>query len=255
MLPIVPAGNFPDAFLNQDFRYDISFLWFKKAAEAHFYFEKGKSPSEYRAVLEAETKGFIGWLSYHRKHVYVSIMELVDTGKGRMLRSRYFSQEIVRGGKREVIEFILDYSKMTVGIRESKPGQGVVVSQDIIPNHIVYNDVLSAYYNLRGGVFGLKRKGDVFEIDTMPRKGVSRITVTIASEEMEREKKTDRDDAHYLVRLDVDKRLFGQREGIVWVWADRNFVPVMGEVRDVVLFGDVMGYKKDTAKNGISNRP
>lgn len=242
-LPIVPSESFPDAFLNQDFWYDLSFLWFTRAAEAHFYFEKGERPSEYRAVLEAETKGFIGWLSSHRRHTYTSVMELVDTGKGKMLRSRYFSQEIVKGGKREVTEFILDYSKRTIVTRDSKPGYGAVVSQGAIPGNVTYNDVLSAYYNLRGGVFGVKRRGETFKLDTMPRRGVSHITVSIADGETEREKKVDMEDAKFLVRLDVDRRLFRQREGIVWIWADREFVPVMGEVKNVVLFGDVRGYK------------
>lgn len=61
-IPVVPAERFPETFLNKDYLYDISFLWFTKAAEARFYFEKGEGPSEYRAVLDAETKGFIGWL-------------------------------------------------------------------------------------------------------------------------------------------------------------------------------------------------
>jgi len=243
-LPIVPAESFPDTFLNQDFSYDISFFWFTKAAEAHFYFKKGERPSEYRAVLEAETMGFVGWLTHYRRHRYVSVMELVDTGKGRMLRSKYFSQEIVKGEKREVTEFILDYSKRTMVTRESKPGQDVVVSKGIIPENVTYNDVLSAYYNIRGGVFGVKRKGDTFKIDTMPRRGVSHITVSIADEEVEKERRADMEDAHFLVRMDVDRRLFRQKDGIVWVWADREFVPVMGEVRDVVFFGDVRGYKK-----------
>lgn len=239
-LPVVPSESFPGAFLNQDFWYDISFFWFPRAAEAHFYFEKGERPSEYRAVLEAETKGFIGWLSSYRRHRYVSIMELVNTGRGRMLRSRYFRQEIIKGEKREVTEFILDYSKRTIVTRESKPGQGVVVSKGIIPGNAVYNDFLSAYYNLRGGVFGIKKKGDTFKIDTMPRKGVSHIIVSIANEEAGR----DTEDAYFLVRLDVDRRLFGQKDGTVWIWTDREFVPVTGEVKNVVFFGDVRGYKK-----------
>lgn len=243
-LPTVPVKSFPDAFLNQEFSYDLSFFWFTKAAEAHFYFKKGERPSEYRAVLEAETMGFVGWLTHYRRHRYVSVMELVDTGKGRMLRSRYFSQEIVKGETREVTEFILDYSKRTISTRESKPGQDLVVSEGIIPENVTYNDFLSAYYNLRGGVFGVKRKGDTFKIDTMPRRGVSHITVSIADDEVERERKVDMKDAHFLIRMEVDRRLFRQKEGIVWVWADRELVPVMGEVRDVVFFGDVKGYKK-----------
>jgi len=243
-VPIVAADRFPEAFLNQDFWYDISFLWFSKAAEGHFYFEKGEEPSEYRAVLDAETKGFIGWLSSYRRQRYVSVMDLVSTDKGRMLRTKYFSQEIRKGDQSEIVESFIDYTNLTITTRESNPGEKTAVSVETIPKDIIYHDFLSAYYNFRGGVFGVKKKGDIFKVDTLPRKGVSHIDVTIADEETEKGRKIDMEDAHFLVRLDLDKRLFGQKDGEVWVWADKDFVPVMGEVRHISFFGDVRGYRK-----------
>lgn len=254
-LPVVPAENFPEAFLNQDIWYDISFLWFSRAAEAHFYFEKGERPSEYRAVLEAETKGFIGWLTSHRKQKYLSIMELEETSVGRMLRSRYFRQEITDGSEVEKVEFILDYSKRLITTRESKAGKGETVFHDVIPDNIIYNDVLSAYFNLRGGVLGNKKKGETFLIDTMPRKGVSHIRVSIADGKLEKIKSTDMNGAEYLIRVDVDKRIFGQKDGVVWIWADTDLVPVMGEVMDVVFFGDVTGYRKTRNGNNSNVSP
>ena len=243
-IPVVPAERFPETFLNKDYLYDISFLWFTKAAEARFYFEKGEGPSEYRAVLDAETKGFIGWLSSDRRQRYVSVMDMVDTDKGRMLRTKYFSQEIRKGDRSEIVESFIDYTNYTITTRESNPGGKTAVSVETIPKDIIYHDFLSAYYNLRGGAFGVRKKGDLFKVDTLPRKGVSHIDVTIADEETERDRKIDMEDAHFLVRLDVDKRLFGQSDGEVWVWADRDFVPVMGEVKHISLFGDVRGYRK-----------
>lgn len=248
LLPVVSSDRFPEAFLNEDLRYDLSFLWFNRAAVAHLSFEKGSSPSEYRAVLVAETKGFVGWV-YYRKHRYVSIMEMVNTEKGRMLRTRYFIQEFYKWGGREVRESTLDYSNKVMITRESKPGMDLVVYEEVIPDKVIYNDVLSAYYNLRGGVFGVKRKGNTFMIDTIPRKGVSKITVAVANDETERERKAYAEDARFLLKLDIDKRIFGQKNGTVWLWVDKDLVLVMGEVRDVIFFGDVRGYR-----NASTNR-
>lgn len=77
-------GLYDDFFSKGDIRrfngevlhFDISFLWFKKAASAYvrFFHENGK----YHSILEAETKGIIGWFTDYRKHLYKADFEILD---------------------------------------------------------------------------------------------------------------------------------------------------------------------------------
>lgn len=244
-VPIVSNNNFPDAFLNQNYRYNISFLWFNDAAEGHFFFERGNKPNEYRSVLEINTKGFIGWLTSYRKYKYESVMDIRKTQKGRRLISRFFQQDIFWGKNRKTTSFRIDYSKGVITNIDTSTGGNTEVVEHNIPENVIYEDLLSAYYNFKGGVFGYYKKGDVFEIDTLPRKGVSKIKVTIADEDTERAMGQNFNGSAFLVRLDVDRRLFGQKGGIVWVWLDRNLVPLMGNVKDVLGYGDVWGVIKN----------
>jgi hypothetical protein len=64
-----------DHFLNEKLDYDISFLWFSKAASGSVTFSReGKG---YKAVLQAETKGFVGFFTSYRKHRYVSHLSYI----------------------------------------------------------------------------------------------------------------------------------------------------------------------------------
>jgi hypothetical protein len=63
-------------FAGETLYYDISFLWFGNAAspKVSFYEEHGK----YFSVLEASTKGFVGFFTAYRKHYYKTEFEVID---------------------------------------------------------------------------------------------------------------------------------------------------------------------------------
>jgi len=235
--------NFPEQFLSDDFWYDVKFLWFNDIADGHFFFKKGENPHEYKAVLEGRTKGFIGWLASHRIQRYTSTMELINTQNGMRLRSRRFLREVITGKKKEETDYLLDYASRHVTVRHSETGKGDSASRYEIPDGVVYEDLLSGYFNFKGGVFGRINKGDVFELDTISRTGGSKVKISIIDDNasgFKKLKKADKE-SFFIIRLEIGKELFGQKRGIVRVWSDSNLIPLTGQIVDVIGFGDVWG--------------
>ena len=237
------APSFPDRYAGEDHWYDLSFMWFSNIAEGHFYLERGKKAGEYRAILDAETKGFLGWLTSYRKHRYISTMETIELKGEKRLRSRHFMRKVIKGDRIETTESIIDYDRGLVKTIETKHGSEPLISELRIPENLVYEDLLSAYFNLKGGIFGAIRNGTYLTIDTIPRKGMSKIRIK-ALEKDESAKLEKIDGAAFVFRVEVEKSFFGQTDGLVWVWTDAELVPIYGRVENVVGFGDVRGSLK-----------
>jgi len=230
-----------DYFLGEKINYDISFLWFSKAATGSLKFEP--EGGGFSATLYAETLGFIGFLTQYRKHIYISHMNYIpDKNKMRVTLFERF----VNYGKREEKSYsILDYDKMTVHLTDYVKGK---IKEDIvepIPEGIEYEDILSAFYNFRLGFYGEIKRGRKFQIKTIPSEGKSTIDVHIKTHE--ESKKTGRifgkdynpDLMHVNVR--VPEEIFKSKNGDVSVLFDEAIVPAFGVVQDYIGFGDVKG--------------
>lgn len=235
-----------DYFLNEEVKYDINFLWFKKAAEGSFKFTReGKG---YRAVLEAETKGFIGFFTSYRKHRYVSYMTYLPE-KRKLQVNRFERYAIIRKREEKTITD-LDYDTRLMNWEEYKKGRLIEEKSEPIPEGAEYEDILSAFYNFRMGVFGPIEKNRKFEVNTIPEKGVSTISVKICGEE-------DAPLARKLfgsffsddlvhVKVKVPKDIFKSKKGEVSMLLNDKIIPLQGVVKDYIGFGDIKG----TLKNG-----
>ncbi len=237
------SSNFPEAFLNNDFSYNVKFLWFSNMAEARFFFKKGKKTNGYKAVLEGQTKGFIGWLTSNRKHRYTSTMELITTQKGPHLRSNHFLREIINGDEKETTSYILNHKDKQVTVRHSKTGMDDEVNHFEMPGNKIYEDLLSAYFNVKSGILGNIQKGSIFEIDTISRKKISKVKVTVIDDNAHgiNELVEINNKASFIIKLELDKELFSQKNGATWIWTDINLIPLTGRIVDVIGFGDVWG--------------
>jgi hypothetical protein len=94
----LPTGKIT-RFAGEALYYDISFLWFENAASAKvsFFEEHGK----YFSVLEASTKGFVGFFTAYRKHYYKTEFEVIDNG--RRLRPKTFLIEEQRDKRDDLV--------------------------------------------------------------------------------------------------------------------------------------------------------
>src|SRR3972149_7826224 len=97
--------------------YDIGFLWFKKAAEGKITFKKNNNDSNYTAVLEAETLGFIGFITSYRKYIYISHLKY-DENLNRLISTKFERIEIV-GNKIWQSATLIDYESNKINWKSS----------------------------------------------------------------------------------------------------------------------------------------
>lgn len=233
----LPAGQIT-RFSGETLYYDISFLWFKNAASAKVSFFKKNG--KYFSVLEASTKGFVGFFTSYRKHFYETQFEVIDNGK--KLRPKTFLRQVIIGSQVEGTRHHFDYTKRLHTWEKHLDGEKIETGQEEIPSDSAFNDILTSFYNARNSVYGKLKKGMQFKIKTIPEKGHDEISVHIWSGqdqekfriEENREKKDE-----FLVNINVPKEIFKSKTGELMVWTSKHYVPVETIVKDYILLGDL----------------
>lgn len=225
-------------FDGETLHYDISFLWFDKAATAAVSFYK--IDGQYQSLLVAETKGFVGWFTSYRKHVYKSTFDIVDNGE--RLRSNKFEREVVIGDNVEKTTHVLDYAERKHRWSAFKNGALTDQGTEDIPPDMYFDDILAAFYNFRNSVYGKLAKGASFKINTIPEKGVREISVLIKTEKEEetvRIQQVRKKAEEILLRVIIPKEVFKTKTGELLFWSSKNYIPLETTVLDYVLLGDL----------------
>lgn len=243
---ITPQGEY-DSFIPQgDIRrfageiliYDIDFLFFKNAAiaRAHFYEYNGK----YFATLSAETKGIVGFFTNYRKHYYKSSFDIVD--QGRRVQTRKFVREVINGDEMERTIHFLDYTSLTHFWFLYRSGELKERHRDPIPEGVIYDDVLAAFYNFRNGVYGELKKGVAYKMDTIPDKSLKKITAYIHTEKEQEQIRIDEDRAknnEILLNVLLPKDVFKTKTGQLVFWTSNHYIPIETTIKDYILLGDL----------------
>lgn len=220
--------------------YDISYLWFDRLAEGRLSFVAGAHPGTFQAELEAKTLGVAAWLTNERIHRYVSLMKQGEDGR---LHSLRYETLIIKGKGKSRQErsklYLFDEDRGEVRYRRSKNGKAG--TSEILPlDGPRPNDLLTAFYNFRAGVFGPLQPGSRYRIPTFSREGESEIVVeTIADDERHNYPFFPRHGL--LAQVTVDQEVFDTGGGHVYVWFDPAGRPARGIVEKVIGLGDVRG--------------
>lgn len=224
-------------FNGETLSYDISFLWFDKAANATVSFYK--KSDHYEALLIAETKGVVGWFTAYRKHIYRATFDILEGNK--RLRSNKFEREVVIGDTKDRTVHKMDYTARTHTWVATKNGDEVKGSEEIPPDEN-FDDILTAFYNFRNSVYGKLVKGASFKIHTIPEKGVHELSVYIKTEKEEEEirtamgrKKAD----ELLLNVIIPKEIFKTKTGELLFWSSKHYVPLSTTVVEYILLGDL----------------
>ena len=265
-----PAGAAaPKASLppEENYLYDVDFIFFKNVAEGILRLRRLNNLS-YRAELIAETKGFIGFLTGYRKNYYASEMEY-DPARGRFL-TRHYTKAVHRGPNISKTTMAIDREARTVQWATTFNGEPLEKGTEPIPGGVTYEDLLSAFFNFRGGGFGPVSKGRHLTVVTLPAYDTSKeekesgeslvrdFDIRIAdpaSERRYREIYGREKEKGFLVLVKVPKELFGQETGEVRVWFDEGLVPVSATVDRAYYFGDVHGTLRKAAAGRAAPLP
>ncbi len=232
-----PTGKIT-RFAGETLYYDISFLWFDNAASAKvsFFEEHGR----YFSVLEASTKGFVGFFTSYRKHFYKTEFEVIDNGK--KLRPKTFLRRVTIGSQTETTRHEFDYATRLHTWENLENEKQVETGQNEIPPDNAFNDILTSFYNVRNSVYGKLENGRKFKIHTIPEKGHSKISVHIWSKPDQerfriaegREKKDE-----LLFNIIVPKEIFKTKTGELRAWISKHYIPLETTVKDYILLGDL----------------
>lgn len=257
------AGPRPSLPPDENYLYDVDFLFFKNIAEGTLRLRRLGNLS-YRAELIAETKGIIGFLTSYRKNHYASDLEY-DPARGRFF-TRNYTKTVYRGLNISRTTMEIDRQGRTIRWAATSNGGLREKGTEPIPPGVVYEDLLSAFFNFRGGAFGPLSRGRHFTILTLPaydtpkeerERGESLardFDIRLADPETERRYRRayDREkERGLLVLVKVPKELFGQETGEVRVWFDESLIPVSATVEQAIYFGDVHG----TLRKAVIGRP
>ncbi|MEK6600150.1 MAG: DUF3108 domain-containing protein [Deltaproteobacteria bacterium] len=226
-------------FDGEEFTYNIGFWWFKKAATGKIGIHR-LSEGNYKITLQAETTGFIGFITKYRKDIYTTYAE--EWEEGRRLRTTKVEKIIHIGDKVREGYTIVDYNKRTYRWKSWGSGQEGKEVEEPLPTRGYYDDPLTGFYNFRFGVYGPIEEGKEFHVPTFPRKGISTIYVKIATNK-EKAARINPDPAEvdYLADIVIDKELFGSQTGKLEVRFTKGLIPIQATAKDLILFGDVRG--------------
>ena len=246
----LPGVSVPKAFPHtESLQYDIGFLWFKQAAQGDLSLQPKGPPGHFVATLEAKTHGFIGLLTRYRKNTYQSFLRF-DPLVQRLTTSRFVKEEIVGGESTKTVTD-LDYKKREITWQRYEDGVLTEEGREAIPPGVVYEDVLSAFYNLRQGFYGVLDQGRHLTLNTLPLRGgqkkkyaIRTFDIRIATpgeEEEERKRFPDLARQGLLAIVRIPKEIFRQKTGEVRIWLDQDLIPLTSVIEDAIFFGDVKG--------------
>jgi len=97
-----------------------------------FFEEHGK----YFSVLEASTKGFVGFFTAYRKHYYKTAFEVIDNG--RRLRPKTFSRQVTIASNAETTDHKFDYAHRLHTWEKYANKEKVDSGQDKIPQRVLF---------------------------------------------------------------------------------------------------------------------
>ena len=226
-------------FLDERPSYNIALLWFKKAATGSFkLIREGEG---YMAILEVETRGFIGFLTSYRRHIYRSHMNYLPDKK--KLRVHFFERHVTIGKKVEKTLTRLDNDKGIIHATFFEKGELVRVEDEPIPDGVEYEDILSAFYNARIGYYGPLEARRHFQIRTIPSEGESVIDVEFSSRDetmrWRRKLMGNSEERFIAAKIRVPRKIFESKTGEVSALFNEALIPVQGVVKDYIGFGDM----------------
>lgn len=236
------AGRHPviDDLIGESLHYDMSFLWFERLAVGFIEFLPTADPGVYLLRMEARTRGLAARFTRNRVEKFETIVDIGSHGQLRPLSHR--SHRITGSGdsiSQRTVRYTFDYQDGTIRYERIKNGK---VREDewfdLNPEEPVY-DVVSAFYNLRLGYFGMPGTDKIL-IPTFHHRGEQDILVEPVGK-MRSAENHFFDDGGRLCRVLMDPAIFNTRSRDVLLSFDKQMRLDKGIIKRVIGLGDLRG--------------
>lgn len=231
------AQQTPAEPVAERYQYDISFLWFSRIATGELSLQPAEEAGQWRAQLGAQTQGVAAWLTSERAQQYTSLMTLDKAGRLTALRHDSKAVKTEDGRQRiRLKSYLFDHEGQRIVEKVDRDGRKKEEIQPMPPD--TPSDVLTAFFNVRRGVYGPLKAGNRFRIPAYSRKGPTEIIVDVLGAR-QRPRRPKFPDQGLLLAVQVDQEIFDTNDGIVYVWLDEQGRPAQVVVENVVGLGDV----------------
>lgn len=230
-----------DFFTGEVLRYEVGF-WLIDPVGSGVADFRNLGHGRYRVYHVGKAEGFVEWLTGYRREIYRSTMRTINNGK-RLIPLRFEEYSVIGEWYRKKTT-TYDYPGHKVIIEGEKEGKPMKREEMEIPMGVLYDDPVTAFYNLRFGVYGKVEPGKEFILRTLPSKGHEIIRIKVATKEetesarTEEKVKTGKD---LLIRILLDREMWGRKKGELEIWFNRDLIPISGVVKDIPWFGNVKG--------------
>lgn len=237
----ISGQSIGERFSGEVLKYDFGFWIFKRAGEGFLTFQ-ALGNGQYLAHHEGKTLGIVGWATRYRRDTYRSIMKMDREGR-RFLPLR-LEEEVVIGSslRQRITEF--DYFRGKIFTEDRRGGEVEREAVDI-PDGVFYEEPLTAFYNLRFGVYGKIKAGERYSIVTVPRAGRSKVIhLEVISEETGGGAwRVGNGNGQRILRIQarMDKELVGSLQGALEGWFTEDMIPLGGVAKDLFFFADLVG--------------
>lgn len=231
-------GNF---FIGETLKYEVGF-WLIDPVGGGVADFQSLGHGRYRVYHVGKAEGFVGWLTSYRREIYRSTMTTINDGK-RLIPLKFEEYSVIGEWYRNKTT-TYDYPGRKVITEVEKEGKPMKREEMEIPVGVLYDDPVTAFYNLRFGVYGKVEPGKEFILRTIPSKGHEIIRIQIATkEETERARKAEKvkTGKDLLIRILLDREMWGRKKGELEIWFNRDLLPISGVVKDIRFFGDIRG--------------
>ena len=246
-----PEDSIGEFFTGEVLRYEVGF-WLIDPVGGGVADFRNLGNGRYMVYHVGKAEGFVGWLTSYRREIYRSTMSTTNNGK-RLIPHKFEEYSVIGEWYRKKTT-TYDYPARKVITEGEKEGKPMGREEIEIPPGVFYDDPVTAFYNLRFGVYGKVEPGREFLLNTLPSKRPEIIRIKVASrEETERRRteekvKTGKD---LLIQILIDREMWGRKKGELEIWFNRDLIPVSGMVKDIPFFGNVRGRQTFHGKTSV----
>jgi hypothetical protein len=217
-----------DMFAGETLYYTIDFWLLRGSATGELCFTK--TPDGYRALFEAETRGFLRLVAGHRKEIMESLMEYDPTAQ--RLRPRLFRETFLQDTLEYKREITFDYEKGSFTCIRTSPKGIPRVTQAALPG-TDFEDLLTLFYNVRMGCYGPALQGGTLKVPVIMKEQPSFITLDFPAQGSKDRKRG------FNAALTMDRSLTHARSRRVLALLGYDAAVESALVIDAYLFGDL----------------
>jgi hypothetical protein len=227
--------------LGEKLSFDIDVLFLKKVAVGTAILELiDKDKLIFKATVEAKIVRFF----LERRNVYLSVMQYIPEKK--RFKPISFTETKYKGGSSTSAKTYYDIDKGVVVIERFHDGKLYKTKERAIKETEFYDDIVTAFYNMRIEAYGKVEEGKNFIVRSMHRDGKFYFSIDVLDDRDNawlflKESDCLHKNSKYFVEILTPKEVFDAQGGRLFIGFTQDLIPNFVFVRKVLGIGNLKG--------------